>query len=208
MAGLQIDHIVYATADVEGAARDLTTRLGVQPAPGGRHVGMGTCNQLLSLGGGSYLEVIGPDPTQEIPEGQPLPFGIDALTGPRLVGFAVKAPGIDEVVARARAAGYDPGDVREMQRATPDGGVLRWKLTMGGSHDGLVPFLIDWLDSPHPSDNSPGGCTLRALQGIHPEPASVRSAWQALGFETELAGGAAPELVATIDTPNGRLELR
>lgn len=208
MAGLQIDHIVYATADLEGSVEDLTTRLGVEPVPGGRHVGRGTRNYLLSLGGGSYLELIGPDAEQSLPAGQALPFGMDGLTGPRLIGFAVKAPEIDDLVRRARAAGYDPGDVNEMQRATPEGGLLTWKLTMGGSHDGLVPFLIDWLDSPHPSDNSPAGCTLKALQGIHPEPASVRQAWQALGFDMELAGGAAPELVATIDTPNGWLELR
>jgi hypothetical protein len=208
MAGLEIDHIVYATADLEGAVADLTTRLGVAPAAGGRHVGMGTRNHLVALGGGAYLELIGPDPTQQVPAGQGLPFGIDALTGPRLVGFAVKAPGIDEVASRARAAGYDPGAVREMQRATPEGGLLQWKLTLGGSHDGLVPFLIDWLDSPHPSTSAPGGCTLRALRGIHPEPAAVRAAWAALGFDMDLAGGAAAELVASIDTPNGALELR
>jgi hypothetical protein len=208
MAGLEIDHIVYATRDLEAAVDDIGNRTGVRPAAGGRHVGVGTHNYLLALGGRTYLELIGPDPSQTVPTGQSLPFGIDRLTGPRLAGFAVKAPGIDELVANARAGGYDPGDVRDMQRATPGGSLLRWKLTLGGSHDGLVPFLIDWLDSPHPSTSSPSGCTLVALRGVHPDPASVRKAWGALGFEMDLSTGAAPELIATLDSPNGRFELR
>jgi hypothetical protein len=208
VSGLEIDHIVYATQDLDSAVDDLGTRFGVRAAAGGRHVGVGTHNYLLGLGGATYLELIGPDPSQDVPAGHPLPFGIDALTGPRLAGFAVKAHGIDEIVGNARAAGYDPGDVRGMQRARPDGVLLQWRLTLGGSHDGLVPFLIDWLDSPHPSDSAPGGCTLVALRGVHPDPASVRKAWKALGYDMPLSEGAAPELIATVDTPNGQVELR
>jgi hypothetical protein len=95
-----------------------------------------------------------------------------------------------------------------MQRATPDGRLLEWRLTLGGSHQGLVPFLIDWLDSPHPSGSAPGGCRLVSLRGEHPDHHAVRKANQALGVEFDVVQGPAPVLVATIDTPKGTIELR
>jgi hypothetical protein len=210
-----IDHIVYAAVDLDAAVEDVARRFGVRPAPGGRHVGVGTRNYLLSLSEGTYLELIGPDPTQTMPTGAALPFGIHELQGPpRLAGFAITAgrggggDGIDTIVARARAAGYDPGNVHDMQRATPDGGLLSWRLTLGRSHDGLVPFVIDWLDSPHPSTTTPTGATLVALRAEHPDPASVIAAHQALGWAMDVSRGPAPALIATIETPNGQLELR
>src|SRR3712207_3035360 len=102
MSAVQFDHLVYASRDLPSAVADIARRFGVTPAAGGRHVGVGTHNYLLDLGGGSYLELIGPDPTQEVPAGQALPFGIDTLASPALVAFAVKAPAIDDVVAAAR----------------------------------------------------------------------------------------------------------
>jgi hypothetical protein len=207
MAGLPVDHIVYATRDVPAAVEDLAARLGVRAAPGGRHVGMGTYNHLLSLGDGPYLEIIGPDPDQPAPS-QPRPFGVDEIDAPRLAGFAVKCGEIAATVARARAAGYDPGDEQPLSRATPDGGLLEWKLTLGPGFDGLVPFLIDWMATPHPSKTSPGGVTLVGLRGEHPDVAGVRRAHAALGVELEVTEAAAPALIATLDTPRGRVELR
>jgi hypothetical protein len=207
MPGLAVDHIVYATRDVPRAVEDLAGRLGAQPAAGGRHVGRGTHNYLLSLGEGPYLEIIGPDPDQPDPPGA-RPFGVDSLGADRLVGFAVKCADIPATVARARERGYDPGDGHTMTRATPDGGLLEWELTSGPGFDGLVPFLIDWKDSPHPSATSPGGATLVGLRGEHPAPDAVRAALAALGVDLEVTEGPGPALVATLDTPRGRLELR
>jgi hypothetical protein len=208
MAGLRIDHIVYATLDVDKSVEHLAALMGIRSTAGGRHIGMGTHNYLLGLGDGAYLEVIGPDPTQTVPPGHIRPFGIDVLDGPKLAGFGVKAPNIDEVVTGARRAGYDPGDVHDLQRATPDGGLLAWRLTFGSSHHGLVPFLIDWRDSIHPSSTSPPGCRLVSLRAEHPDPETVRRSNQALGFDLEVTKGPAAALVATIDTPAGRVELR
>lgn len=207
MAGLLVDHLVFATPDVPRAVEDIARLLGARPVPGGRHVGVGTYNYLLSLGDGPYLEVIGPDPEQPDPP-QGRPFAIDGLGAGRLAGFAVKCGDIPAAVARARAAGYDPGDEHEMSRATPDGALLPWKLTRGGGFDGLVPFLIDWMTTPHPSATTPGGAILVGLRGEHPSPAAVQQALAALGVELEVTAAAAPALVATLDGANGRVELR
>src|SRR6185503_3970005 len=104
----------------------------------------------------------------------PRPFGLDRIAEPRLAAWAATADGIDRRVARARAAGYDPGPVQPMSRRLPDGAELRWRLTSPGPHSvELVPFLIEWdEDAIHPSTTSAGGCRLVSFTAVHPEPGS------------------------------------
>lgn len=204
----QLDHIVYATADVAGAADRLGELFGVRAELGGRHLGLGTYNQLLGLGGGTYLEIIGPDPDQS-PTDRPMPFGLGEGRPDRVAGFAVGVSGLAAVVESARAKGYDPGEVREMQRATPDGEVLRWQLAtrFDQPFDGVVPFLIDWLDTPHPSTMAPQGCRLVELRLAHPDVAGVQAAHRALGLSLAVSGGPKATLTALIATPSGEVEL-
>jgi len=210
MPGLTPDHLVYVTPDVDRSTEDLAERLGIRPAGGGSHVGRGTRNALLSLGSDVYLEVLGPDPEQEVQ--QP---GSRFPTTPLLRTWAVKAPEIDTTVATARQRGVDPGPVQSMSRARPDGVLLEWRLTAGGGGglgtDGsvaLLPFLIDWGQTEHPALSAPAGCTLTALRAEHPDPGAVRAQLEALGVDLEVALGIHPALVATIETPAGPIELR
>lgn len=194
-----IDHLVYATPDL-----DVVDRLGIPLSPGGRHLGAGTRNFLADLDGGAYLEVIGPDPEQPEP-GQPRPFGIDSLTEPRLVAWATRVSDIAEVVERAKAQGYDPGPVLAMSRQRPDGVLLEWQLTPPQA--GLVPFLIDWGSTPHPSGDAVKGSELVSFRGFHPSPEKVHEGLNALGAELEVSAGDLT-LVATIRTPDGEVVLR
>lgn len=199
-----VDHIVYAVPDLDAACDDLEARLGVRPAYGGSHPGAGSHNALLDLAEGSYLEVIATDPGQPVSS---RPFGLHQLTKPCLVGWAAKASGLEERVAVARSAGYDPGDARAMSRARPDGVLLEWTLTAGGpGGDGLVPFLIDWGDAPHPGASAPAGCRLTGLHGRHPDPDAIAAQLSALGVDLDVSEGG-PTLRATIDTPKGQVEL-
>ena len=155
---MTVDHIVYGVEDLEAGVDELAERLGVRPAPGGRHVGRGTHNALLGLGGDAYLEVIALDPEQPRPAG-PLPFGLDRLRLPRLVGWASRTADIEGQRARALERGHDPGEVRSMSRRRPDGFLLEWRLTRDAPDPDrlVVPFLIDWGASPHPAASAPGG---------------------------------------------------
>ncbi len=204
-----LDHLAYGVPDLDAARDELEERLGIRPMPGGQHRGISTHNAILALGEGVYLEVIAPDPNQP-PPSRPRPFGLDALVDPRLVAWAAKAPDIDGRVKRARAAGYDPGNIIGLGRDLPDGGRLQWRLTFPDEleGDGLVPFLIDWGSAPHPSVTAPQGCTLLSLRGEHPQPELVRPLLQALEVNLDVARGAAAVLIATLMTPKGEVQLR
>ncbi|WP_329410113.1 VOC family protein [Nocardia vinacea] len=140
--------------------------------------GRGTRNFLLGLGDGSYLEIIGIDPDQPEPA-QPRPFGLDELTEPRLVTWAVQVTDIDAVVAAARTAGFDPGDASVMSRTTPDGRIMQWRLTLQ--------------------------VKLRSLAAIHPDPATISTRLHALSADLEVRPGTKPTILATIAGPAGTL---
>lgn len=186
---LHIDHLVYAVPDLAAAVIDLEARFGVAPSPGGAHVGLGTFNALLGLGGRTYLEIIGPDPAQPDPS-QPRPFGIDDIDEPRLVSWcaAPRRP-LPELVRIARESGYDPGEIETMTRRRPDGVVLEWNLTLTSLENqegGVLPFFIDWGRTTHPSESIPVGGTLTTLDLFHPQPRSIDIVLSAISDEALL----------------------
>lgn len=209
---VRLDHLVLAGPDLAVLSAEVSGRLGVRPAIGGRHVGRGTRNELAGLGpdgpgAGGYLELIGPDPDQPEPE-TPRPFGIDALPGPRLVTWAVRCTDLPAAIRAARAAGHDPGEAEGMQRARPDGVLLSWRLTPT-TPDGVLPFLIDWGSSPHPTEDLPDGIRLESLELTHPDPDRVRAvlaAWGLDGPGVRVDAGP-PALRARLTGPAGDLVL-
>jgi hypothetical protein len=54
---MRIDHVIYATRDLDAAAARLEADHGLVATGGGRHVGIGTENRIVPLGGG-YIELI------------------------------------------------------------------------------------------------------------------------------------------------------
>jgi hypothetical protein len=202
-----LDHLVLATPDLLTTTEVVAARTGVTPVAGGRHLGIGTANTLLGLGDGAYLEIIGPDPRAE-PGHAPRPFRIDELADARLVTWAVRPPDLDATLATARERGYDAGAPYPMQRRTDDGELLRWRLTRAEYErsDGLVPFLIDWGDTPHPTSRPLPEVRLREFTGTHPDPEAVRTLLSALGVRLDVTPGPAG-LYAVLDTPNGAVAL-
>ena len=198
-----LDHLVLATPDLAATVADFARRTGVTPAPGGAHVGRGTRNYLVSLGGSSYLEIIGPDPEQLTPDG-PRPFAVDELATARTVTWAISPPDLDAAVATARARGYDPGDIRPMSRRRPDGTLLEWRLTDGETQhpSGLVPFLIDWGASVHPTATGLPVVPLLHLSASAPAPEEIRPLLSALDVELPLSSGPLA-LTFSVDTPRG-----
>jgi len=204
-----VDHLVYATPDLDRGVAEIERLTGVRASPGGSHPGLGTRNALLALGPNVYLEIIAPDPAQPKPA-EPRRFGLDTLRAPRLVTWAAKGTDLARLQADAVRNGIPLGKVAPASRRRPDGVELKWHSTSSVAmpEDGIVPFFIDWGDSPHPSHSAPGGATLVALRAEHPDAANVQRMLEKLGLPLAVTRGAAPALIATIDGKRGRVELR
>jgi hypothetical protein len=207
-----IDHLVYATPQLGPTIAALSDRLGVTLAEGGQHLGQGTRNYLANLGGGVYLEVVGPDPDQPDTE-RARPFGIDCLDNERLVAWCARPDDLDLTIDRLRAAGHEPGAPQTMSRRRTDGQVLQWRLTMPGWSSSLgctAPFLIDWLRSEHPTASLPEHMVLDALVLGHPLPQRVDDLMANLGSVQSIATCChhRPSLEARLSTPHGPVSLR
>ena len=205
-----LDHLVYAVPDLAAAVDRFQAETGVLPAAGGRHLGLGTRNFLVRLGPTAYLEIIGIDVQHPPRPGAPVPFGVDRISVPRLLTWAVHPVDIDEALAAYSAAGTDLGPARAMSRRTPSGELLQWRLatTVPLPFGGVVPFLIDWGSATHPAaDPALPAVELLALAATYPDPPAVQRVLTAAALTLDVAAGPA-SLAATLDTPRGRLVLR
>ena len=201
---IRVDHLVYATPDLAMTVAQITDEWGIAPTPGGRHDGRGTANELLALGGGAYLEIIGPDPEQPEPS-TPRPFGVDGITEPQLVTWAAAVPDLDLWLEWCAARKIDPGPAFDMQRTTPGGDVLRWRLTMPPEDGaGLIPFLIEWPGET-PATSSAPGVELFGLSFQYPDQrVAARFREYALPYAVETGPA---RMAATLLTPNNIVEL-
>ena len=200
--GACLDHLMYACADLQTGIDEIYELTGVMPALGGSHPGVGTRNALLSLGNNQYLEIIAPDPEQNLQN----TFGQLLLDhgGSGIRSWAIACPNLQRVADIAAAQQLASRDIIDMSRTTPDGIEMAWQLLF--LHDPHLPFFIDWQDSPHPSLSTPTGCGLEWFN---------ISAVQAQAYETLLSGLGLPMTVTTgtnafsagLQTPKGAVTL-
>src|SRR5688572_33135006 len=168
----RIDHVVYATPDLNRGVEEIEKLLGVRATAGGQHPGRGTRNALVAIGPTAYLEIIAPDPEQPPPE-EPRPFGLDGLKESRLVAWFVVSRDLEQLRGEAVRKGVPLGEVKSGSRRRPDGVQLLWKFTDPSVRiaDGIVPLFIDWGNSPHPAQSAAKGARLDSLQAEHPDVA-------------------------------------
>ena len=205
----KIDHLVYATPDLDTGIKTIEQLLGVRASAGGQHPGLGTRNALVALGPSVYLEIIGPDPAQAA-LGKTRRFGIDALKAPKLVGWVAKGQELEPFVSRARQNRVMLGDVIAGSRKRPDGVVLAWRYTDPNVvlEHRLIPYFIDWGTSPHPAATATRGATLVALRAEHPEADRLAAMLRQLGLNLPVTAGPKAELIATLEGAKGRVEVR
>src|SRR3954447_21944915 len=76
---MRIDHVIYATRDLDAAAARIESELGLIARGGGRHDGLGTHNRIVPLGRG-YLELLAiadPDDAARSPLARAVPARIE-----------------------------------------------------------------------------------------------------------------------------------
>ncbi len=210
----ELDHLIFASRDIDEGAALIEGLTGTLAVPGGPHVGLGTHNHLLTFDERTYFEIIGIDPDQPDPA-HPRPFGLDRQERPVLAGYAIhpsEGETLEDVVATMNAAGFDPGPIAEMSRAKPDGELITWRLTRGGDRaddsgglDTALPFAIDWGDQPSPATTLPSMGSLTRLTVTHHD-AAVRAMVDALNLGVITREGPTG-LMASIESKNGPVEL-
>ena len=199
-----LDHLLLGCSDLQHGIDFVEDRTGVRAAFGGIHPGRGTQNALLSLGERRYLEIIAPDPKQDVPDRQ---NPLKTLTDPRLIGWAAHPGDLEQFAAHLRAneiafTGPQPGS-----RRRTDGRVLNWKtLNLQDDRGRLLPFFIEWhADSVHPSIDAPKGCTLRRLEAVTPQSEDLAHAAALLQLDLYVSRSDKPALKATITGTKGEL---
>jgi hypothetical protein len=203
-----IDHLVFATSDMEQCIRGLAELLGVTAALGGRHPKWRTQNALLSLGPQVHLVFMGPDDNPPDPD-NPRPFGIDGLSSPRLVTWVARTDDLQKTASEAKLLGIDLGEVQSGSRKKPDGTLLQWQMTdlAKDRENAVVPFFINWGATAHPGGTSPQGCRLARLRVFHPEADRITHVLSLLGIELEVEKGPVG-LEALVRAPRGQVILK
>jgi len=201
-----LDHIILGCRNLEEGVSFVEKQTGVRAAFGGRHIGRGTHNALLSLGDCRYLEILAPDPMQESLSW----FGeLTRISKPEIVTWAASVRDLPAFVTRLRSAGIFCTDPAAGSRTRPDGRILRWNtVDLEDDWAGRLPFFIDWsADSIHPSLDSPSGCSLKHFLLAGPDPGNLTQTFATLELDTPIEFGPILHLRAEIAGPRGVLTI-
>lgn len=102
------------------------------------------------------------------------------------------------------------GELFNGSRKKADGSVLEWgmALPLAAPLVEVLPFMIDWKDSVHPTASLPNTCQLLELRATHPNLAMVEGTLLELGIDMELKQSEEISLQATLKGPKGIIVLK
>jgi hypothetical protein len=228
----QIDHLVVMAASLEQGVQWCEDTLGITPGPGGEHEKYGTHNRLFKIASPefplAYFEIIAINPAAVIPKRSQVPrwFDMDNVAlqkavaqGPRLIHFVSSTEDVKAARHVLRTQGIERGQVVHASRKSGKG-MLNWQITVREDGErlfnGCLPTLIQWgkpeATDPlrlHPRNSLPrSGVTLQSLTVNHPSGAKLQAAFDAIGL-TGIAIETGPaNLVASLQTPKGLVQLQ
>ena len=151
---MRIDHVIYATADLDAAAARVEAAIGVAARGGGRHDGIGTHNRIVPLGGG-YLELLAVADADEA-AGSALGAAIQSRIADHGDGLFAWAVAVEDVGPVAKRLGI------EVTGISRSGLTARLTGVAEAMADPLLPFFIardPGIADPSGSDAGPGGIT-------------------------------------------------
>jgi hypothetical protein len=228
----QIDHLVVMAPSLEVGVQWCEATLGITPSAGGEHEKYGTHNRLFKIATPqfplAYFEIIAINPEAVIPKRLQVTrwFDMDDAVlqktiaqEPRLVHFVSSTDDIKAARHALRTQGIERGQIVHASRKSSKG-MLHWQITVREDGErlfnGCLPTLIQWgkpdAAEPlrlHPRNSLPrSGVTLQSLALHHPSSAKLQTALDAVGLTgVEVANGPA-NLVATLQTPKGLVQLQ
>jgi len=198
---------MWGAPDLEAAMVEAERLFGVVPVRGGAHPGLGTRNALVGLDAHRYLEIIAPDPAQELTG----TFGaaLAALPQPALITWALASRSLPTVAQSLVSSGLEVRGPRRTRRTTPTGRLLEWELLFvrGHAYGALFPFYIDWLDCPHPSAELSSAGSLDRLVLETPNAHALRTLLGEVDLPLDFVETDHATLRATLATPRGPVVL-
>jgi Glyoxalase-like domain len=194
----QFDHLVVGIRSLDAGIREFAQLTGVTAEIGGKHPGRGTENALASLGGGSYLEIIAPEPDVKL---SPRDEAMRGLSHLKVIAWAIRVSDVNEAAASLKAAGLPTTNPEPGARVTPAGTRLEWRtFRLADQTIASAPFFIEWSSSTkHPSTSAPGGCSLGVLKVHDPASERLAAALSALGVADVAVVKGEPGIEATIE---------
>jgi hypothetical protein len=144
---MRIDHVIYATRDLDATAARLEADHGLVAKGGGRHAGIGTENRIVPLGGG-YLELIAVVDHAEA-ERSALGHALAARIGGRGEGLMGWVVAVEDVIAEAGRTGA------ELSTIERDGLRARLAGVATAMAEPMLPFFIQ--RDPGIADPGEGG---------------------------------------------------
>lgn len=203
--GIGIDHLILGVNDLDRGMAEFARRTGVTPVKGGVHPGRGTQNALASLSDGRYIEILAP--SHEAGTTADARTAFATLTP---VGWALHTTDLKRAVTAMRAAGFTVSEIHPGARARPDGVQLSWQTAdVSGAGLDAAPFFIMWgAGTPHPSTQSPRGCTFRSASMTEPDPAPLMKFLATAGVKVAVAKADTPHMTIVLACPAGEVTFR
>lgn len=193
----RLDHFILAAPRLEAGREFLYRSVGIMPRFGGAHPGQGTCNALLGLEDGLYLEVLAPDPAQhEVPS--PIRRALKAIAEPMLGWWAVRCEDLKGAASALASLGVGTSAIIPGARRTPAGDHLTWRLLFIDAPDlgGAAPFLIDWGSARPATTIQPTCGSLIGMEIFHPNASRLGEMLTAIGLSgrVEIAQRPSPSI--------------
>lgn len=199
----QVDHIMLGIDDLDRGMAQFEKVTGVRPVYGGKHPG-GTHNALVSLGDGTYLEILALQPLVAPPKEYE---GLKQLHTLTPIGWAVSSKDSAQLRKRLSSAGMAVSEPSAGSRTTSAGAALSWQTF--GLEDTFdeAPFFIVWSpQTSHPSTTSPTGCRLRQWRVAGPHLKNLEQLRTALDLRMDVAEAPAISLRLSLSCPKGAVE--
>src|ERR1700730_1249805 len=187
--GSRIDHVVIGVANLEAGMAAFERATGVAPQPGGAHVGRGTRNALVSLGNGSYLEIVAPQVRPDAVTDRVK--GLQALTAPKIIGWVERVRAASIARAALEGEGFTLTPPLAGSRVTPAGLLLEWtRFSIVSPQIVVPPSFIEWgKNTVHPSQTSARGCAIRAFEVVNPKADVLNHALKTAGISLRAVFG-------------------
>lgn len=196
----QIDHIMLGIDDLDRGVKAFEEATGVKPVYGGKHP-RGTHNALVSLGDGTYLEIIAVQKGITPPDDF---AGLDQLHTLTPIGWAVSSRDSALLRSQLQSAGLVVTEPAPGSRTTPAGKTLSWQTFDLQENFEEAPFFIVWsAQTAHPSTTSPDGCKLQQWRVAGPHQKNLEQLRRTLDLRVDVADAKTTAMRLAISCPKG-----